>query len=120
MRYDPERPIELYVPWTRETHGILPGSAVVGQPVGGGAVLVYFEGNKFDVPSMRHFGMRAYIAAGRFVERYPTVATAVLPGTVLTAVGTYDPATRRCDVTDLPALEAWAGHALTPDDLRVP
>lgn len=75
----------------RATAGIAKGSAIVGQPEPGtDEVTIYFEGAIYGAQNMRTLADRAKHAAGRMVERYPTVATRVVPREALVVVGTFD------------------------------
>jgi hypothetical protein len=89
MRYDPTRPIRVYVPTTTDT-GILPGSGVVGQPQDDGQVLVYYEGNVYNAINLQTFEDRCKHAADRLRTNYPTVAKALLPADQLLDIGECD------------------------------
>lgn len=95
------------------------GSAVVA-PVGserGERVLVHHEGNLLGASNLERFVEKCLHAAGRAVERYPTVAKAFLPVAEMKVVGTFDYANKQIiEITDPDALRAWAGEI---GDLRV-
>lgn len=82
------------------TADIARGSAIVGRPrISSERVTVYFEGAIYDQANVRTLADRATQAAGRMVERYPTVAKRVIPCDALTAVGTSDLRRRRIILT---------------------
>ena len=65
-------------------------SAIVGREPDGGRISVYYEGNIYDYSGMIRFADRVACAAGRLVERYPTVARASLPESDLARIGYWD------------------------------
>lgn len=85
------------------------GSAIVGRQPHGGQVEVYYEGARDG--RAPHLHARLELAAGRLLERYPTVARALVPAQELVAVGAYDPDWRRLTVTSPDVLAAWCGVA---------
>ena len=109
--------VTIYIPKPNSaaSRHILPGSAVVGQPApsADGMVLCYFEGAQYGQSGMRAFADRLMYAAGRWRDRYPTVAMGGFSSEDLTEVGTYD--ADRFIVTaisDAAALTAWSGEPL--------
>lgn len=56
-------------------------------------LLVYYEGNRYDAENLRLYEQRVLCAAGRCVERYPTMARGVFPREDFEVIGTvtYDP-----------------------------
>ncbi len=88
------KPVTVYIP--KENHPVfaclMPGSAIVadGQMVTPEDVLVYYEGNRYNDDALRAFGDRAVIAAGRLMERYPTIARGAFPVDLLLPVGTVE------------------------------
>lgn len=77
----------------------------------GDPAIVYFEGNRYDVPNLRSFEERVRHAADRLVERYPTIARACFPRDQFDVIGTYvfeaGCRHRTLDITDQEALDAW-------------
>lgn len=110
----PANEVAIYVPASSEGHGILPGSAIIGEPQDPGFVLVYYEGNRIGVADLALFEGRLARAADRLVDRAPTVARSVLPRGAVAKVGTYDTPHRRIVRIDDPAaLEQWLAQAPT-------
>jgi hypothetical protein len=119
------REIVVYLPvgGNRVTADIVRGSAIVGQPEPrSDEVTIYFEGAIYDQHNVRTLADRAKHAAGRMIERYPTIATRVVLRETLTAVGIFDscegwimltgPSSER-------AVAEWLGMAqLDPAELR--
>ena len=70
------------------------GSAIVsnGEPLGDelGSIDCYLESNRYGAINLETFADKAICAAGRLVERYPTVARSALPKGMLLEVGTVD------------------------------
>jgi hypothetical protein len=100
--------LTVYVPAGEDTHGIDPGSAIVGSRIeGADALLIDYEGGRFGQMGFEVFENRLLHAAGRHVQRYPTRARQRVDPRAFRAVGTYDSDTRELDVGDPEALEAW-------------
>ena len=110
--------LTIYVPVDPALKAVIRGgSGIVGSPAGGdkGLILVDYEGGLYGCADHRTLAGRLYHAAGRHVQRYPTVARMMAPADKLQAVGTY--CTDRweiVDVTDLDAVEAWLGDQDDP------
>lgn len=94
------------------------GCAIVGGYLGDvkatARIVVDLEDNRYGDRDRRpRYSWEAYLdcvkrAAGRHVERYPTVARAALPATELIDIGTYNPETGELDIYNPAELEAWA------------
>lgn len=82
----------VYVP-TVETV-ILRGSGIVGRLdslVDGDPLLLYFEGNKFGDPgNFVTFADRCLHAAGRMIQRYPTIARGTWLQSEMLFIGYFD------------------------------
>lgn len=91
--------------------GIDPRSGIVGKPMGPGAndVRIYYEGNRNHASNIITYADRVYMAAGRLVTKYPTSATATVPFSYLTLVGTFNYTTKRLSIfsSELPVLASW-------------
>jgi hypothetical protein len=121
----PAREIVVYLPTGGDpvTADIVRGSAIVGRPQFGSAeVTVYFEGAIYDHENVRTLADRATQAAGRMIERYPTVAKRMILRDALVAVGTFDLRKRRIMLTgphSERAVAEWLGTVqLDPAELR--
>jgi hypothetical protein len=119
------REIVVYLPIGGDpvTADIVRGSGIVGRPRSGSEeVMVYFEGAVYDQANVRTLADRATQAAGRMIERYPTVARRVVSRDALTAVGTFDLRRRRIILTgphSERAVAGWLGTVrLDPAELR--
>ena len=104
--------LRVYVPADESVfeRAFLPASAIVGSPAVDGGILVDFEGNRYGSESLQRFDHRLLIAAGRHIERYPTVARMVVPAEELIPVGWYNADTEELDVDDATALADWLGQ----------
>lgn len=81
----------VYVP-TVETV-ILRGSGIVGRLDHldtSDPLLLYFEGNKFDAANIVTFADRCLHAAGRMIQRYPTVARMTCLQSEMLWIGYFD------------------------------
>ena len=99
---------------TSAAHMLLPGSAVViAEPERDGKALCYYEGNEHGACNVRRFLDKAYHAAGRAAERYPTSALALFDLADLAVVGSFDadkvPLFDLADPAALHACQAWLG-----------
>lgn len=84
--------LHIYVP-TEKCHAhILPGSGIVGVELEGPRrqVLIHFEGNRYGSENIKTWEDKLLHAAGRLVERYPTIAFAVVDRDAVRAVGIYE------------------------------
>lgn len=85
--------LKLFIPSPDSTYYkvLAQGSALVGDPTdsrfGECKVLVYYEGNIYGACNLNSFAEKATCAAGRLIERYPTIAKVVLPREELIEVG---------------------------------
>lgn len=107
---------DLWVPRT----GLLdlaPRSALVSsQDQTGPQRRCYFEGNLYGASNMTRYAERVMHAAGRAVQRYPTVAFGFYDVAQLQPVGTYDSRSRRIvSLSDTDALAAY----LSPEPVPV-
>lgn len=93
--------------------GIAPRSGIVGEPrPGGEEVLIYYEGAIYNQVGMDRLADRVFHAHGRLRERYPTLATRVVPRDSLIVVGTFDPRGGRIILTGPHSereVAAWLG-----------
>lgn len=119
------REIVVYLPngGHPATADIVRGSAIVGRPrFGSEEVTVYFEGAIYDHENVRTLADRATQAAGRMIERYPTVAKRVVPREALMVVGTFHLQRRQIILTgprSERAVAEWLGTVrLDPAELR--
>ncbi len=102
--------LTLYAPAQGRHPTIAAGSAIIGY-VRDGYVHCYFEGNLYGAENLRRYYERAIVAAGRMVDRAPTVAQMLVPEEHLKAVARYDTETRRInEILDEIALVSWAGE----------
>jgi len=103
--------LNVYIPVNPEAlTRIKKGSAIVanGQPRDG-LVLAYYEGNLYGADNLHRFEEKLLHAAGRLVEKYPTVACSMLEVDQLLKVGTYDYSKQRFQAMPetLSALKEW-------------
>lgn len=100
------------------------GSAIVarsGPNLSPGTRLCYYEGNIRNDPHLRTFGGRLLCAAGRAAQNAPTTAKASFDEDELLQVGTYDPSSRKFELTgDRDVLESWLARPLTDAELAIP
>lgn len=102
----------LVVP-TVETN-MVPGSAVVAEPIGDDLLSCYYEGGRYDA-GMK-WEEKVMHASGRLAERYPTAARMTgKVGENVKVVGTvrWDPKLRTwliAEITDEDALKEWRGE----------
>jgi hypothetical protein len=82
-------PADPAKPWAMT---LAPASAIVSGDPGEGAerVHVYYEGNIYASPQLTLFADRVDRAAGRLIERYPTIAQSTVAMRDLILVGTFD------------------------------
>lgn len=107
---------DVWIP-RNNTYGIDPRSAIVssadqaGQPMR----MAYYEGHRFGASNMTYFTERAYHAAGRAAQRYPTIARCCIPVSDLTHVGQFDLRLRRfVAITDHDALANYLAPERMP------
>lgn len=100
--------------------GIAPGSAIVGSPEGE-RIRIDYEGDLYRRECMRGYATRLLHAAGRHVERYPTVARALVDPGDLRAIGEYVVEDERLTLDDEDLLCRWLGVTeLAPEDRVAP
>jgi hypothetical protein len=109
------RTLTLYVPKpnTPAAATVHPGSAIVGDEAArtDGAVLCHFEGGHDGGEKWSYF-LKMKHAAGRLIERYPTIAMAAFRVDDLVPVGTVDGERYVVTmITDEASLTAWAGES---------
>lgn len=82
----------IFVPEEGSNLGIHPGSGIVAavDSASSGPVLIYFEGNLFGAENLKDFESRVNQAAGRQVQRYPTIAKMTVSRDQLIEVGRFD------------------------------
>lgn len=91
--------------------GIAAGSGIVGERRGE-AVAIYYEGALYGQVGMRSLADRVFYAHGRMRERYPTLASRVVPREALVVVGIFDPAlARSCSPALIPSARSRLGSA---------
>lgn len=90
--------------------GIAPGSAIVGTPEGD-SIRIDYEGNIYGRAQLHGYAMRVLIAAGRHIERYPTVARALVDPAHLIHIGRWDAHAEQLDLdaAGTTHLVAWLG-----------
>ena len=102
-------------PGTRAAAIIDAGSGVVteGWIDTEGRIEVYFEGNRHGAENLRTYAQRVGSAAGRLVQRYPTIAKATCPSEDFHVVGKYlfapDWSTFALKLTDEATALDWCG-----------
>ena len=109
------------LPDSHATTIIAPASAVVAPAPNGGLRHAYFEGVIYrSVPAV--FLEKLQQAAGRLVERYPTIAQGHFQDGDFRVVGRFDGLRMVVtEITDLATLSAWAGgDATAVSPVRVP
>jgi len=112
--------LDVYVLRGEDGWGIHPGSAIVGS-VEGERVRIDYEGDLYGRPALAGYATRLLHAAGRHIERYPTVARAWVPPGALRCIGRYRVEDEFFDLVDEAALCAWLGtDALAPEDRVAP
>jgi len=118
----PTSNIEVVVPAEGRLSHVAPASGIVCAPDEGGGRLIYFEGNKYGSESLAHWADRVYHAAGRLIERYPTVARMTVAADDVVTVGHLDCEDGEITLTEpgsRPLLAAWLGvEDLPPEMLR--
>lgn len=117
-------PFVVFVPRRGDpaTKGIRVGSGIVGAPAPGAeCVAVYYEGALYGQSQMGRLADRVFVAHGRLVESYPTVARMTIVRASLVEVGTFDPPSGTIAPIDSEAeaaLAAWLGsEELDPAEL---
>jgi hypothetical protein len=88
---------------------LVPGTALVAVAAGedaDGRIEAYFEGNVYNSECMKTFNDRAFHAASRLLERYPTIAKGRFDRTLLTPVGTMEMLREPTP----PGYELWPSH----------
>jgi hypothetical protein len=111
--------IRVYVP-AQERGTIARGSAIVSTgdiELATGKILADFEGDIYGWG--RTYAQCVHQAAGRHVERYPTVARRHFDPSELTEVGWFDDTFGEVHVNDLTSLESWLGREVGEGDLKV-
>jgi len=107
--------LSIFVPAAGKEHmnGIDARSAIVGvlQP-NADRVTVYYEGNRYNASNGHRYDQKLELAAGRLVQRYPTIARSSLAVEALDVVGEYNTDTRSIRVLDAGKLNAWAGETV--------
>jgi len=88
---------------------IKPGSGIVGEPSTQheGLMRVYFEGNLYGAPGLGSYHAKVRQAAGRMVERYPTIAQMHVDRDKLVYVGQYDTEADELLIEDELAVGRW-------------
>lgn len=108
--------LTIYVPAPGAELGIDPKSAIVGLCPENGRIKVYFEGGRNGGHNMRLYTDRLMHAAGRLVQRYPTIALGWYPTEALVPVGLYDAANWRIvAISNAEALQQWLDTEALPE-----
>lgn len=100
----------LFIPAVGANLGIAPTSAIIAaiDQAGPGRVLIHFEGNLYDFENLKAYAERVRQAAGRQVDRYPTIAKMQVTSEELIEVGRYDyVADRVVSITSPDLLKHW-------------
>lgn len=111
---------DVFVPkaGTRAAGIVAPKSAIVAaheQPdclLGTDQALCYFEGNLYGAVNLQSFSERLLSAAGRALQRYPTVAKSFFNRSDLVLVGYYDFEQKHLVVIDRRSLKDWLGDEM--------
>jgi hypothetical protein len=110
-----ETPARLYLyvphPESRLCTQLAHGSAIVGLPLPGGAIRIYYEGNVIAAANLGRYRERAVQAAGRMLHNYPAgyptrAREDVDPREVL-EVGTFEARTGALDITARASELSW-------------
>ena len=102
-------------PGTRAADIIDHGSGIVSEGIidTEGRIEVYFEGNRHGAENLRTYAQRVGSAAGRLVQRYPTIARATCASDDFHVVGrylfTHDWSTFALKLTDEATALDWCG-----------
>lgn len=103
-----EKLLAVVVPIADAGMSIVPGSACVAAPIDGSNLWdVYYEGDVYNTGMT--FDDKLLHAAGRLIQRYPTIARMVLAEPQLLFVGLYDYETKTLDVESREVLDGWRG-----------
>ena len=110
--------LSIYIPkFGKDVARIKKGSGIVGEPIGDGKVLVYFEGWVNGAMQYSHLDARGQWeagvdhAAGRMLTEYPTIAKAIVDEDDLITVGYFHPGNRddKVRVFDDTSVMWWIG-----------
>jgi hypothetical protein len=113
----------LYVPKEGSSlqKSLARGSAIVAdasydthQRLGGGMVIVHYEGNIYGAENLKEYPERVLSAAGRLRERYPTSAMQGAYLKELIVIGSFHYPTRGLLIENREALQAWLGDGPGP------
>lgn len=100
--------VDVFVP-ARGAHFVIDhGSGIVGTPLDSGALLIDYEGNRYGASNVVTYADRVHLAAGRHLERYPTIARQSAAARDLVRIGSFDTTTGYVDLTDGGVDEAQA------------
>lgn len=101
--------IDVYVPkeGTSLERLVKRGSGIVGENFIGDETLVYYEGNIYGASNIRSYEDCLEVAAGRMIEKYPTVARMIVRGEDLILAGVWDPETKVLYVHEKEVIDAW-------------
>ena len=94
------------------------GSGIVGQTLRNGMIHIYYEGAIYNQSGMGGWVDKISYAAGRSINRYPTIAAAVARPEELSAVGVYDTDAGQVTITDEKTVMDWLGGAILASDLQ--
>lgn len=83
--------MKIYVPVDAFLLGHLRrGSAIVGREIADDQIWLRYEGNLYGASNLVNFEDRLSVAAGRLVDRYPTVAQMVVMADHVVEVGSFE------------------------------
>lgn len=97
MQAGGHEPLDVFVPADGWRLGIRDASGVVGRVTDGERTTIDYEGNLYGASNIVTFCDRVMIAAGRHIERSPTIARAYVVPDALIRVGSYDGETVELD-----------------------
>jgi len=105
--------LTLYVPHpeSKLCSELAHGSAIVGLPLGSGAVRIYYEGNVVGATNLDRYRQRAAQAASRMLHNYPvgypTRAREDVDPREVVEIGNIEPGADRLEITALPNELSW-------------
>ena len=116
----------IYIPHpeSRLCTELAKGSAIVGLPVGQGAIRIYYEGNVVGASNLELYRARAAQAASRMLHNYPngypTRAREDVDPRELIEVGTIESRTGRLEITATANELSWWISPMDLADLGFP
>lgn len=101
------QPVNIVVPAAEHLKTIEAGSGIV-QDVNNPNI-IYYEGNLYGADNIKTFADRIYMAWGRMIQNYPTIAKQAVTSEQIQIVGVFDPTFGVVTVTNEQALQNWLG-----------